>query len=62
VLGFVAAEAFAVTKRSVPAALQARHDFIRRSVTPVIALRALGPDLGRLSAAITLEIYQPSLL
>jgi histidine ammonia-lyase len=60
VLGLVAVEAFAVTKRSVPPALQACHDFIRRFVTPIIALRALGPDLGRLSEAITLEIYQSS--
>jgi histidine ammonia-lyase len=58
VLGLVAVEAFAVTKRSVPPALQARHDFIRRFVTPIIALRALGPDVGRLSEAITLEIYK----
>jgi len=58
VLGLIAVEAFAVTKRSVPPALQARHDFIRRFVTPIIALRALGPDVGRLSEAITLEIYQ----
>jgi histidine ammonia-lyase len=58
VLGFVAVEAFAVTKRSVPPALRERHDFIRRFVTPIIALRALGPDVGRLSEAITLEIYK----
>lgn len=57
VLGLIAVEAFAVTKRSVPPALQARHDFIRRYVTPIIALRALGPDVGRLSEAITLDIY-----
>jgi len=57
VLGLIAVEAFAVTKRSVPSALQARHDFIRRFVTPIIALRALGPDVGRLSEAITLDIY-----
>jgi histidine ammonia-lyase len=60
VLGLIAVEAFAVTKRSVPPALKERHDFIRRYVTPIIALRALGPDLGRLSEAITLEIYKVS--
>jgi histidine ammonia-lyase len=57
VLGVIAIEAFAVTKRSIPPALQARHDFIRAHVTPIIALRALGPDVGRLAEAITLEIY-----
>jgi histidine ammonia-lyase len=59
VLGLIAVEAFAVTKRSVPPALQARHDFIRRHVPPIVALRALGPDVGRLSEAIALEIYKP---
>lgn len=58
VLGTIALEAFAVTHRSVPPALQARHDFIRRFVTPIIALRAVGPDVGRLSEAITLEIHR----
>jgi histidine ammonia-lyase len=60
VLGLIAVEAFAVTKRPVPPALKARHDVIRRTVTPIIALRALGPDVGRLSEAITLEIYKQS--
>jgi histidine ammonia-lyase len=59
VLGLIVVEAFAVTKRSVPPALQARHDFIRRHVPPIVALRALGPDVGRLSEAIALEIYKP---
>ena len=57
VLGFVAIEAFAVTKRSVPPALAARHDFLRRFVPPIDALRALGPDIGRLAEAITQEVY-----
>ena len=58
VLGLIAAEAFAVTDRAPPAALQARFDFIRRFVPPITVLRALGPDLGRLAEAITLEVYK----
>jgi histidine ammonia-lyase len=57
VLGFVAAEALDVTHRPAPPALQERLAFIRRAAPPITALRALGPDLGRLAEAITLEIY-----
>jgi histidine ammonia-lyase len=57
VLGLIAVEALAVTGRSAPPALRARHDFIRHSAPPITALRALGPDLGRLADAITREIY-----
>jgi histidine ammonia-lyase len=57
VLGLVAAEALDVTQRQAPPALQPRLAFIRRYAPPITALRALGPDLGRLSEAITLEIY-----
>jgi histidine ammonia-lyase len=57
ILGFIAVEAFAVTERSVPSGLRARHDFIRRFVAPIVALRALGPDIGRLAEAITRESY-----
>ncbi len=57
VLGLIAAEALDVTRRAAPPALQARLAFIRRYAPPITALRALGPDLGRLSEAITLEIY-----
>jgi histidine ammonia-lyase len=57
VLGFVAAEALEVTRRSAPPALQERLAFIRRHAPTMAALRALGPDLGRLAEAITLEIY-----
>jgi len=57
VLGLVAAEALDVTQRAAPPALAARLAFIRRHAPPITALRALGPDLGRLSEAITLEIY-----
>jgi len=57
VLGLIAAEALDVTKRDAPPALRARLAFIRRHAPPITALRALGPDLGRLSEAITLEIF-----
>jgi histidine ammonia-lyase len=57
VLGLIAAEALDVTKRGAPPALRARLAFIRRHAPPITALRALGPDLGRLSEAITLEIF-----
>ena len=57
VLGLIAAEALDVTRREAPPALRARLTFIRRHAPPITALRALGPDLGRLSEAITLEIY-----
>lgn len=57
VLGLIAAEALDVTQRQAPPGLQARLAFIRRHAPPITALRALGPDLGRLSEAITLEIY-----
>jgi len=57
VLGFIAAEALEVTQREAPPALQARLSFIRRHAPPITALRALGPDLGRLAEAITQEIY-----
>jgi histidine ammonia-lyase len=57
VLGLIAAEALDVTQRQAPPALQPRLAFIRRHAPPITALRALGPDLGRLSEAITLEIY-----
>ncbi|WP_395015973.1 aromatic amino acid lyase [Dongia sp.] len=57
VLGLVAAEALDVTGREAPPALRARLAFIRRHAPPITALRALGPDLGRLSEAITLEIF-----
>jgi histidine ammonia-lyase len=53
----IAAEALDVTGRTAPPALQSRLAFIRRHAPPITALRALGPDLGRLSEAITLEIY-----
>jgi hypothetical protein len=46
-----------VTGRAAPPALAARLAFIRRHAPRITALRALGPDLGRLSEAITLEIY-----
>jgi histidine ammonia-lyase len=57
VLGLIAAEALEVTKRQAPPALAPRLAFIRRFAPPITGLRALGPDLGRLSEAITLEIY-----
>jgi histidine ammonia-lyase len=57
VLGLIAAEALDVTEREAPPALQARLAFIRRVAPPITVLRALGPDLGRLSEAITQEIY-----
>jgi histidine ammonia-lyase len=57
VLGFIAAEALEVTQRPAPPALQARLGFIRRHAPTITALRALGPDLGRLSEAITAEVY-----
>ncbi|MDQ7246606.1 aromatic amino acid lyase [Dongia sedimenti] len=57
ILGLIAAEALDVTRRAVPPALQARLAFIRRHAPPITTLRALGPDLGRLSEAITLEIF-----
>jgi histidine ammonia-lyase len=57
VLGLIAAEALDVTGRAAPPALAARLAFIRRHAPRITALRALGPDLGRLSEAITLEIY-----
>lgn len=57
VLGFVAAEALEVTGRTAPPALKPRLAFIRRHAPPMTALRALGPDLGRLAEAITREIF-----
>lgn len=57
VLGLIAAEALDVTQRAAPPALRARLAFIRRYAPPITELRALGPDLGRISEAITLEIY-----
>jgi len=60
VLGLIALEALSVTGRTAPPALRNRADFIRRHVPPIVKLRALGPDLGRLAEAITLEIYRPA--
>jgi histidine ammonia-lyase len=60
VLGFVAAEALDVTQRAAPPALQQRLAFIRRFAPPMTRLRALGPDLGNLTEAITLEIFGKS--
>ena len=57
VLGLVAAEALEVTQRPAPPALQERLAFIRRYAPPITALRALGPDLGKLSEAITQEVF-----
>jgi histidine ammonia-lyase len=57
VLGLIAAEALDVTQRQAPPALRERLAFIRRYAPPIMQLRALGPDLGRLAEAITLEIY-----
>jgi histidine ammonia-lyase len=57
ILGFIALEALAVTGRSAPPALAARAEMLRRHVPEISALRALGPDLGRLSEAMALEIF-----
>jgi histidine ammonia-lyase len=57
ILGLIALEALGVTRRAAPPALWNRADWIGRQVPPILELRALGPDLGRLAEAITLEIY-----
>jgi len=59
ILAAVASQALFVTDREAPRALQRFLQFIRSYVPPVIEDRLLGPELGRLTDAITAKIFAP---
>jgi histidine ammonia-lyase len=58
-LAVVASQAFYVTDRQAPRALRNYLEFIRAYVPPVIEDRMLGPELGRLTNAITTKVFGP---
>jgi histidine ammonia-lyase len=59
-LGVIASQAFYVTDRLAPRALRNYLEFIRAYVPPVIEDRILGPELDRLTDAITAKVFGPS--
>jgi histidine ammonia-lyase len=59
ILATVASQALFVTDREAPRALQRFLQFIRSYVPPVTEDRLLGPELGRLTDAITAKIFAP---
>jgi histidine ammonia-lyase len=59
-LGVVASQAFHMTDRAAPPALQATLDMIRADFPPMTASRVFGPDLGALAATFRAEIYKAS--
>jgi len=56
-LAVVASQAFFVTDREAPSALRGIMELVRTYVTPLIEDRILGPELGRLSDAITARVF-----
>ena len=58
-LAVVASQAFYVTQRQAPRALRNYLEFIRAYVPPVVEDRVLGPELGRLTDAITAKVFGP---
>jgi histidine ammonia-lyase len=58
-LAVVASQALFVTQREAPRALRAFVELIRTYVAPVVEDRILGPELGRLTDAITTKIFAP---
>jgi histidine ammonia-lyase len=59
VLAVMASQALHVTRRSAPPPLAHFLDFVRSRVAPVEEDRILGPELARLTAAITARIFAP---
>ncbi|HTV97016.1 MAG TPA: aromatic amino acid lyase [Steroidobacteraceae bacterium] len=58
-LGVVASQALYVTQREAPRPLQSFMTLIRAYVAPVTEDRILGPELGRLTDAITAKVFAP---
>ncbi len=58
-LGVVASQALHVTDRDAPPPLRRFIELIRTYVPPVIEDRVLGPELERLTNAITGRIFAP---
>jgi len=59
-LAVVASQALFVTGREAPLPLQPFMELIRAHVAPVVEDRLLGPELNRLSEAITAKVFSPS--
>jgi histidine ammonia-lyase len=59
-LAVVASQALFVTDRKAPPPLKGFMELIRTYVAPVTEDRILGPELGRLTDAITAKIFSPS--
>ncbi len=59
-LAVVASQALFVTDREAPRALRGFMELIRTYVAPVVEDRILGPELGRLTDAITAKIFAPN--
>ncbi|HEY3808776.1 MAG TPA: aromatic amino acid lyase [Steroidobacteraceae bacterium] len=56
-LAVVASQALYVTDRTAPPPLRSFVDLVRRYVPPLIEDRILGPELNRLSEALTAEVF-----
>jgi histidine ammonia-lyase len=59
-LAVVASQALFVTQREAPLPLQGFMELVRTHVAPVTEDRILGPELGRLTDAITAKIFAPN--
>ena len=59
-LAVVASQALYVTDREAPPALRNFMELIRTYVAPVVEDRILGPELGRLTDAITAKVFAPN--
>ncbi len=59
-LAVVASQALFVTDREAPPALRNFMELIRTYVAPVVEDRILGPELGRLTDAITAKVFAPN--
>jgi histidine ammonia-lyase len=59
-LAVVASQALFVTNREAPRSLRAFMELIRAYVAPVVEDRILGPELNRLTDAITARIFAPN--
>ena len=58
-LAVVASQALFVTEREAPRALRAFVELVRTYVEPIVEDRILGPELNRLTEAITANIFAP---
>ena len=58
-LAVVASQALFVTEREAPRALREFVELIRTYVEPIVEDRILGPELNRLTEAITAKIFAP---